>query len=142
MEIEQLRSFFNKKALKATPQRLEIGKWMLSSKEHPTADQIYQKVKVKFPTISLTTVYQVLHLLETLGLLQELKFAERTSRYDPNTNPHINVICKECGIISDYESEEVNKMWRYIIEDIGEKVDSQRIDLYIKCEKCKNIVHK
>jgi Fur family peroxide stress response transcriptional regulator len=47
---------------------------MLSSKNHPTVDQIYKMVLQKFPTISLAIVYQTVHLLKELGLLQELGF--------------------------------------------------------------------
>jgi Fur family peroxide stress response transcriptional regulator len=78
----------------------------LNSKDHLTAEQVYQAVKKKYPTLSPATVYQTLRLLTEIGLLQELGFGDRVSRYDPDTSPHNNIVCKNCGKIQDYEAEE------------------------------------
>ena len=43
---------------KVTPQRLAICEFILSSKEHPTVEQVYQAVQKKYPTLSIATVYQ------------------------------------------------------------------------------------
>jgi Fur family peroxide stress response transcriptional regulator len=99
VNTEQLIAKFHEKGFKVTPQRLAICEFVLSSKEHPTTDQVYQEVKKKYPTLSLATVYQTLHLLTEIGLLQELKLSDQVSRYDPDTSLHINIICKNCGRI-------------------------------------------
>lgn len=122
---------------KITPQRLAICKLILSSKDHPTAEQIYQKILRKFPTISLATVYQTLHLLKELGLLQELGFVDMSSRYDPDTSPHINVICPKCGHISDYNAKSVRQLWLQITAELGFKPIGQRLDVYAYCDKCR-----
>jgi len=124
---------------KITPQRLEICELILSSKDHPTADQIYQKILQKFPTISLATVYQTVHLLKELGLLQELGFADMSSRYDPNTAPHINVICPKCGLIYDYEPKRAKELWSQIVAELRFKPIGQRLDVYKYCNKCRNV---
>ncbi|MEM3381670.1 MAG: transcriptional repressor, partial [Candidatus Bathyarchaeia archaeon] len=72
METQQLIDKFHKKGYKVTPQRLVICEFILSTKDHPTADQIHQELKKKYPTMSLATVYQTLHILSEIGLLQEL----------------------------------------------------------------------
>ncbi|NWG10646.1 transcriptional repressor [Candidatus Bathyarchaeota archaeon] len=124
---------------KITPQRLEICELILSSQNHPTADQIYQKILRKFPTISLATVYQTLHLLKELGLLQELGFADMSSRYDPNTSPHVNVICPKCGQIYDCEPKRAKELWSQIAAELRFKPVGQRLDVYKYCDKCSNI---
>jgi Fur family peroxide stress response transcriptional regulator len=130
--IEKLRS----KGYKVTPQRLAICELILSSKDHPSADQIYKEVKKKHPAISLATVYYTLDLLKNSGLLQELGFSDRSSRYDPNTSPHINVICPKCGKIYDYQAESVRRLWSQIIEELGGKHIGQRLDISRYCERC------
>ncbi|MHA1651823.1 MAG: Fur family transcriptional regulator, partial [Candidatus Helarchaeota archaeon] len=117
--------------------RLAICELVLSSKDHPTADQIYKKLKQKFPTISLATVYQTLHLLKDLGLLLELGFPDCSARFDPNISPHIHIICLKCGKIEDYETENLKEQWAKIVKDIGVEPIIQRLDLYIYCDKCK-----
>jgi len=137
MNRQMLTTKLRSNGYKVTPQRLEICELILSSKEHPTADQIYQKVKEKFPTISSATVYQTLHLLRGLGLLQELGLYGMSTRYDPNISPHINVICPKCGKIFDYETEDIKKLWNQIVSNIGFNPIGQRLDIYAYCERCK-----
>lgn len=105
-------------------------------KDHPSAEQIYQKVKKTHSTISLATVYITLDLLKKLSLVQELGFSDRSSRYDPNNSPHVNVICPKCGKIYDYESADVKKMLSQVVAEAGLTPLRQRLDLYAICDKC------
>jgi len=139
MNVQNIMAKLRHGGYKITPQRLAICELILSSKGHPTADQIYERVLQKFPTISLATVYQTLHLLKELGLLQELGFPNLSSRYDPNTSPHINVICPKCGQIYDYEEDKLKKLWSQIVAKLGFKPIGQRLDIYKYCDKCSNI---
>ena len=137
MNIEQIIAKFHEKGFKVTPQRLAICKYVLSSKDHPTTDMVYLEIKKKYPTISLATVYQTLHLLSNIGMLQELNFNDRISRYDPKTSPHINIICKNCGKVEDYNTEDTERLWHKIVDSLGFKPIGQRIDVYRNCDQCK-----
>jgi Fur family peroxide stress response transcriptional regulator len=136
MNTPQLIAKLRSKGYKITPQRIAICELILSSKDHPTADQVYQKVKKKYPSLSLATVYQALHLLTEMGLLQELGFSNGVSRYDPNTSPHINIVCKTCGKIQDYEAEGVRVFWSKTVRDLGFRPIGQRLDVYRYCDQC------
>jgi len=136
METEQLIAKLRESGAKVTPQRLAICKIILSSKEHPTADQIFEKVKKTHPTISLATVYQTLHLLSQIGMLQELGFSGCISRYDPDTSFHINVVCPKCGKIQDYKTEGMKRIWTQIIKELEFKPIGQRVEVYAYCDKC------
>jgi len=137
MNTDELISKLREKGYKVTPQRLAICELALSSKDHPTADQIYQMVIKKYPTISLATVYQTLRLLTDIGLLRKLEFSGDGSRYDPNMAPHINIFCLNCGEVHDYEAKSVEKLWSQIIGELGFKPIEKRLDLYTYCDKCK-----
>ncbi|MFX0075827.1 MAG: Fur family transcriptional regulator [Candidatus Hermodarchaeota archaeon] len=136
MDTQYLIEFLREKGLKVTSQRLAIFNFILSRKDHPTAEQIYQKIRKEYPTISLGTVYKNLHLLKELGLIHELGFNEGSVRYDPDVNLHVNMVCSNCGKISDYKSERLEKLWNSLISDLGIKPSGQRIDIYYKCEEC------
>ena len=137
MDTQSIINFFRDKGLKVTSQRLAICKFILSRKDHPTAEQIYQELRDKYPTISLGTIYKTLHLLKELGLIQELGFNEGSVRYDPDMELHINMVCSKCGKISDYKAENVEKLWSAIISDLKIKPKGQRIDIYYECDDCK-----
>jgi Fur family peroxide stress response transcriptional regulator len=135
MDDQQLITTLRSKGYKVTPQRLAICKLLLSSKDHPSAEQLYQEVKKTYPTISLATVYITLDLLKKISLVQELGFSDRSSRYDPNNSPHVNVICPKCSKIYDYESAEAKKMLSQVVAEANLPL-RQRLDLYALCDKC------
>ncbi len=141
MKNQQLIAKLREKGFRVTPQRIAICEFILSSKDHPTADQVYQVVKKKYPTLSLATVYQTLGLLTEIGMLQELGFTDGISRYDPDTSPHINIICRNCGKIQDYQAESIKKLWSQIIGDLGFKPIGQRLDIYRYCDQCLANLH-
>ncbi len=137
MDDQELFALFRKNGYKVTTQRLAICKYIISRDDHPSADQIYQAMKVDYPTISLGTIYKTMHLLKKLGLIQELGFNEGSIRYDPDMEIHINLVCAKCGKIDDYKAENVTELWKAIISNLGVKPIGQRIDIYYECEECK-----
>ncbi len=137
MDDQQLIALFRHKNLKVTTQRLVVSKYILSRKDHPSAEQIHTALKPDFPTISLATVYKTLNLLEKIGLVQELGFRDGVIRYDPNTALHINLICTECDSIRDYTPEHMGDWLKSVLSDIEITPIGQRIDVYHICEKCK-----
>jgi Fur family peroxide stress response transcriptional regulator len=137
MKNQQLIIQLRERGFRATPQRLAICEFVLSSKEHPTVDQVYQVVQKKHPTLSLATVYQTLHLFTEIGMLQELGFSDGISRYDPNNSPHINIVCKNCGKIQDYESESVRRFLSQISVELDRTLVGQHLEIYTYCDHCK-----
>ncbi len=137
MDDQEIIELFRENEFKVTAQRLAICKFIISREDHPSADQIYQELKIDYPTISLGTIYKTLDLLEKLGIIQKLGFNEGSIRYDPDMELHINVVCSNCGKIYDYKAENVKKLWSDIISDLGIKPKGQRIDIYYECDDCK-----
>ncbi|MFX1374765.1 MAG: Fur family transcriptional regulator [Promethearchaeota archaeon] len=137
MDDQELFALFRKNGYKVTSQRLAICKFILTRKDHPTADQIYQGLLKEYPTISLGTIYKTLHLLKELGLIQELGFNEGSVRYDPDMDLHINMVCSKCGRIYDYKADNIKELWNNIISDLKVKPKGQRIDIYYECDECK-----
>ena len=125
-----------KKGYKATPQRIAICKVALQTSTHPTAQEIYKKVKEEYPTISLATVYQTLKVLKELNLVQELPFFQRKIRFDPYTKPHINLVCLKCGAIKDLNDPTAQLIVDKLTNSAEFKVNGQRIDIYGICKKC------
>ncbi len=137
MTEDQLISLLRERGYKVTPQRLAICKYTLSSKEHPTVEQIHSEILKEHPTISMNTVYQTMDMLIDLSLVQEMRFSSNSSRFDPNTSVHVNIICQKCGKVRDYESMTLKDRWAEITEEIGEAPVGQRLDLYTICRECK-----
>jgi Fur family peroxide stress response transcriptional regulator len=138
MAVEEVKKAFRKNGFRLTSQRLSIYQFLVTREDHPTAMQIYKALEKVHPTISLGTIYKSLHLLKELGLLQELGFNDDVTRYDPDLEPHVNLVCSKCGEIQDYKTQSLTKHWEAILSEIPVKAAGQRIDIYYECEKCKN----
>jgi Fur family peroxide stress response transcriptional regulator len=139
---EELITFLHSKGFKVTHQRLEIFKYLSNNNSHPTAETIYEAMKLTIPTIGQGTVYKTLSMLTEIGILHELNYANAPTRYDINTSFHINVICTQCGTIVDHESEKVTKLWKQISSELRGNISGQRFDVYQNCGNCNNIAEK
>jgi Fur family peroxide stress response transcriptional regulator len=90
---------------KLTPQRLAILDYLEGNIQHPSADDIYQAVLKKFPTISFATVYTTLAALKQKGKLLELTVDPEKKRYDPDTKNHSHLLCESCSRVFDIPVE-------------------------------------
>jgi len=125
-----------KMGYKATSQRIAICRLVLSSREHPTAQEIYRNVKRVHPTVSLATVYKTLQVLKELRLIQELPLPQSEARFDSNVSPHLNAVCLQCGNVSDVKDQSLSNVVSRAASKTKFKVTGQRFDLYGVCDKC------
>lgn len=58
--------------LKYSRQRESIKEFLQTRTDHPTADVVYENMKLIYPNISLGTVYRNLSLLADLGEIKKL----------------------------------------------------------------------
>ncbi len=73
--------------------------------DHPSAEEVYDKVRCECPSISLGTIYRNLNALCEDGLLLHIKLPNAADRYDHNVFSHRHVSCKLCGCVSDILTE-------------------------------------
>lgn len=89
--------------VKVTHQRLEVFREVINSDDHPNAETLLERIKVRLPTVSLDTIYRTLWLLTDLGLIGTLEPRQKTVRFDGNLEPHDHFICVRCGKVFDVE---------------------------------------
>lgn len=86
--------------LKLTPQRIAIVRELADDLSHPTAQDLFERLRVSFPTMSFATVYNTLDALARCGLSTSLHLGGPV-RFDPNVAPHHHAVCDKCGAITD-----------------------------------------
>ncbi len=89
---------------RASRQREVILRELCGLRCHPTADELYDRVRKTLPRISLGTVYRNLELMTENGLILKLGPGERR-RFDGNAHPHPHVRCLACGRVDDIAPE-------------------------------------
>ena len=87
--------------IQPTAQRLAVASFVLETRSHPTADQIWEKVRQRSPTLSRATVYNTLNLFVEKGLLSAQAVREGALVFDPHVARHHHFIDEETGEIHD-----------------------------------------
>ena len=97
MMIATLRA----RGLRITAQRIALVEAFASDASHPTAQDLFERLRGTFPTMSFATVYNTLDALAQAGLSSTLRMDRGAARFDPNTAPHHHAVCDECGATFD-----------------------------------------
>ena len=87
--------------LRTTPQREVVYSALLQRRDHPTADEVFARVKTELPTISLATVYNCLETLVQNGLVRQVNFERAPTRYCPNLHEHAHFHDETTGEVHD-----------------------------------------
>ena len=127
---------FRNSGYRATPQRIAISRYILHNHEHPTAQKTYQEVKKSHPTVSLATIYTTIKILKKTGLICELNLPQSQTRYDPNTEPHVHLVCLQCGSITDWMDPIMQKLVKNVSSRANFTVIGSSFDLEGICEIC------
>src|ERR1700754_3720261 len=90
--------------IRLTPRRRAVLDVLRGATDHPTAADVYDRVRVVSPGIGAATVYRTLGLLVEAGLALELNLGDGVAaRYDANTQRHDHVVCDGCGQAVDID---------------------------------------
>jgi Fe2+ or Zn2+ uptake regulation protein len=89
--------------LRMTRQRQEVYRILQQERNHPTANDVFMRVKDRLPNISLATVYNCLEALVQHGIIRQVNFDRESSRYCPNLNEHGHFHDEVTGVIHDVD---------------------------------------
>lgn len=82
-------------------QRVAVADFVLGTDTHPSADDVWRKVRERLPQVSRATVYNTLNLLVERGLLRAVALAEGRMVFDPKIEAHHHFIDEDTGRIHD-----------------------------------------
>ena len=103
-KIEPGKSYderISRNGFRFTEQRRQVYDVLMGTRDHPTAVEVFMRVKTKLPSISLATVYNCLETLTECGLLKHVNHHREPSRYCPNLEDHAHLFCEKCGSVMD-----------------------------------------
>ncbi len=123
-----------KHELKATPQRLCILN-TLDSCGHATLEDIQKIISIKFPTLSLSTIYRNLNDMIQKEIVSEVKLVNKKDYFEIAKDNHVHLICQKCGKIEDFEIKTDN-LSKKIEELTGDKVLSNTLSFDVICKDC------
>ena len=109
-----------------------------NAENHPTALEVYERVRLVRPRIGLATVYRVLHQLAELGRIKELGRDAESCRYDAHTERHDHAICTECGALLDIplDVRVSSEALQTAAQATGIVLSSHEVRIYGLCAAC------
>jgi len=113
--------------------RMRIYEYVDQRRDHPTVDQIYKALSPELPTLSKTTVYNVLSLFVEKGLVEAINTDVNEKRYETYHDDHAHFTCKVCGKIYDIPSIQTSYMEGSLE---GFQVLKQQVNLCGICPTC------
>jgi Fur family peroxide stress response transcriptional regulator len=131
--IQKLRG----EGFKLTPQRLAVIKYMIGNKNHPSALAIHKDLKKRYPSLSFSTVYNTLNVLEEIGEVRPIYIFSEHVNYDPSVEPHLHFFCTDCKRIHDIFPGELEGIRLPAGEVNGHIITSSQVILKGTCKDCR-----
>lgn len=101
--MQETISIFKEHNIRATHQRVQLYDLLAREEGHLTADQIYEKIHKKMPSLSLATIYATLEIFKKKGLVNEVRIDFSKSCFDARREGHHHFLCKKCKRIFDVD---------------------------------------
>lgn len=122
---------------KFSRQRQAIKDYMITRRDHPTAEMVYHAIQQTLPNISLGTVYRNLSLLSANGELARLVCGDGIDHFDPNTEAHYHFVCERCGCVEDLPLDVMHSIDDLASHFCDGEITHHSILFYGTCSSCK-----
>jgi Fur family transcriptional regulator, ferric uptake regulator len=137
---ERWRAYLADKKLNITSQREAIVDQFLRTEEHISIEELLARVRRRHARVGYATVYRTLKLLVDSGLAIERHFGDGQSRYEVAGDHHDHLICAACGLILEFEDDEIEALQEKIAQRLGGfTVVRHRHELYGLCPKARGV---
>ena len=134
------REYLQENRLNTTQQRELIVEQFLRSKDHVSIDELLARIRKRNKKVGYATVYRTLKLLVDSGIASQRQFGDGQARYEVAGDHHDHLICSKCGLILEFEDEQIEELQDQIAERLGGfKVIRHRHELYGLCPKAQGI---
>lgn len=132
--MQRLREHLATEGLKFTQQRRVIAEVVFDSDAHLTLNDILDRARALHASVGYATVYRTMKLLTDSGLAEEHRFSDGQTRYErADADHHDHIICRQCGRIVEFESEEIERIQDGIAHQLGFQPVSHKHEIYANC---------
>jgi Fur family transcriptional regulator, peroxide stress response regulator len=122
--------------IRQTKQRQAILEAVERSHDHPTAAQVYERVRRVLPGVGFATVYRNLGALAVEGMIREIRVGDVT-QYDRRTDRHDHAVCSRCGKLVDVMVPLPAQAVQAVMEQSGFQVAGYHTELFGVCSECR-----
>lgn len=135
--IDSFENLCKSKGLRLTHQRLEIFRALAEHTNHPTTEDIFNRVRKRLKTISLDTVYRTIAVFEDFGLIKRVLHLDNATRFDINITTHHHLVCTNCNRIEDFYWPNFDQMKLPKAISHWGRVENKHVVISGLCSNCK-----
>ncbi|HEX9778899.1 MAG TPA: transcriptional repressor [Geopsychrobacteraceae bacterium] len=130
--------YLAQKGLKNTNQRMIILQEFLEQASHLSTEELYLKVRSKYPNIGYATVHRTLKLFAECGIAAERNFGDGQGRFELmlGEQHHDHLICSRCGLIVEFENPQIEQLQNEVARRHGFVIENHRLELFGICSDC------
>lgn len=121
--------------VRITRQRQVILRILSETEDHPDAIAIFNRASAMDPSISLSTVYRTMKLLEEKGAIQRHAFEGGRARFEQAASHHDHLIDVDTGDVIEFHSRKLEALQEEIARELGYEIVHHRMELYAR--KCR-----
>ena len=140
LRYQTLLSKLQERGCRLTSHRLALIRLIAASEGHPNATELFESLRLQFPTVSLATIYKTLTLLKEEGEVLEIDLRS-DSHYDGNKPyPHPHLFCNRCNKI--FDGDEVlpmQKVNQEVEQKYGFRILRYQLIFYGLCQDCQSM---
>ena len=126
---------------KHSKQREALFNLLCSTRTHPTAAWLYDKLRKDFPHLSQGTVYRNLNILAEQKRIKVINVDGTFAHFDADMSVHNHVICTRCGKVEDAFMPSDEQCDQKAADISGYRIDSHRFDFFGLCPDCQRLEH-
>ncbi len=137
--LRDFRQLLKRNGLKFTIQREVILETLYNSDEHLTPEALHKLIQRRHPNLKtgIATIYRTLGLLESEEIVTSLSFGAQGKKYELGAKEHHDhMICTECGSITEFVDEAIEKRQHAIAEELGFLMKDHSMQIYGICSEC------
>lgn len=134
--LAQFEAICRKAGVKLTHQRLEVFREITGARDHPSAEDLYQRLRQRLPSVSMDTIYRTLDLLERCGVVSKVPVSQGPARFEGNLAPHHHCLCSRCGAVTDVKWPDADALPLPPETEQWGRVRSRNIQLLGVCHSC------
>jgi Fur family ferric uptake transcriptional regulator len=137
--LADFKQLLKRNGLKFTIQREVILETLYNSDEHLTPEALHKKIQENYPDLKtgIATIYRTLALLENEEFVTSLSFGAQGKKYELGAKEHHDhMICTECGAITEFVDEEIEKRQHAIADAHGFLMKDHSMQIYGICAEC------
>ena len=135
----KFKDFLLSQGLKSTRQRQLILEEFLRAGSHLSTEDLYLRLRSRYPHIGYATVHRTLKLFAECGIAEQRHFGDGQARYEASDHDehHDHLICLACGKIVEFEDKRIEQLQDEVAGEHGFSIERHRLELYGLCRDCR-----